>query len=207
MTTETEQGTVEALLAAALALFAEHGYEGASVRAITARAGANLGAITYHFGSKQALYERVLERCYGPLVERVEAVVRGAGTALERAESVVRTYFDYMSARPELPCLFMRELAAGHEVPRPVSAAIRRLHGTLAGLVVEGQREGTMRAGVAPIMAIGIVSQPLHFGALGGTLREATGIDPADPASREEIVRQVVAFVRAGLAAHGEEGR
>jgi len=45
------QGTPEALIAAGRALFTERGYDAASVRAITAAAGVNLGAITYHFGS------------------------------------------------------------------------------------------------------------------------------------------------------------
>jgi AcrR family transcriptional regulator len=61
MTTESEPGTAAALLEAGRVLFAERGYEGASVRAITAHACANLGAITYHFGSKRDLYDRVVE--------------------------------------------------------------------------------------------------------------------------------------------------
>ena len=44
------------------ALFAEHGYNGASVRDITARAHINLGAITYHFGTKENLLKAILHR-------------------------------------------------------------------------------------------------------------------------------------------------
>ncbi|HSG82026.1 MAG TPA: helix-turn-helix domain-containing protein, partial [Gemmatimonadota bacterium] len=52
--------TAEALLRAAHHLFARFGYDGTSVRAITREAGSNLGAVTYHFGSKEALYDSVL---------------------------------------------------------------------------------------------------------------------------------------------------
>ncbi len=52
----------ERLVEAARQLFASAGYDATSVRDITARAHANLGAITYHFGSKQALYHAVIER-------------------------------------------------------------------------------------------------------------------------------------------------
>ncbi len=53
--------TRRALLAAGIEAFAEHGYEAASVRDITAKAEINLGAITYHFGGKDGLYRAVLE--------------------------------------------------------------------------------------------------------------------------------------------------
>ena len=53
--------TRRALVAAAAEVFAEHGFEAASVRTITAAAGVNQGAITYHFGGKDGLYRAVLE--------------------------------------------------------------------------------------------------------------------------------------------------
>ncbi len=37
-------------------LFAEHGVEGTSVRAIAAKCNANIAAVNYHFGSKENLY-------------------------------------------------------------------------------------------------------------------------------------------------------
>jgi AcrR family transcriptional regulator len=55
-----EMTTAETLVETARAVFARYGYDGASVRAITAEAGANLAAITYHFGSKRELYDRVV---------------------------------------------------------------------------------------------------------------------------------------------------
>ena len=53
--------TRRALIQAAVSVFAEHGYEAAAVRVITAKARVNQGAITYHFGGKDGLYRVVLE--------------------------------------------------------------------------------------------------------------------------------------------------
>ena len=70
--------TREKILDAAEALFAEHGFEGASMRMITARAGVNLAAVNYHFGSKenllredycqseQSYYCKYCRICFGP---------------------------------------------------------------------------------------------------------------------------------------------
>src|ERR1044072_1422355 len=55
------------LLDAAEHLFAEHGFRGASIRAITDLAGANLAAVGYHFGSKAALLAAVARRVVEPI--------------------------------------------------------------------------------------------------------------------------------------------
>jgi AcrR family transcriptional regulator len=56
------------LLDAAEQLFAEHGFSGTSVRAITDLAGANLAAVGYHFGSKAELFAAVARRVVEPVL-------------------------------------------------------------------------------------------------------------------------------------------
>ncbi len=77
------------LLDAAELLFAEHGIPGASLRAITRQAGANLAAAHYHFGSKEGLVREVLARHLGPinrerlaLLDQAVADGGGAGPSL-----------------------------------------------------------------------------------------------------------------------------
>ncbi len=52
--------TEDKILSAAAAVFAEHGFKSATTREIARKAGVNLCAINYHFGTKQQLYDRVL---------------------------------------------------------------------------------------------------------------------------------------------------
>lgn len=52
--------TKKAILATAERMFAEHGFDGVSVRDVTRAAGTNLGAVTYHFGSKKELFGAVM---------------------------------------------------------------------------------------------------------------------------------------------------
>src|SRR5512135_1496279 len=55
------------LLDAAEQLLAERGFAACSLRAVTATAGVNLGAVNYHFRSKEALIQAVFARRLAPL--------------------------------------------------------------------------------------------------------------------------------------------
>src|ERR1700676_4403711 len=54
--------TREKLLDVAGRVFADRGYQAATVREICVRAGANVAAVNYHFGDKLGLYAEVLQQ-------------------------------------------------------------------------------------------------------------------------------------------------
>ena len=60
------EDTRERILDTAEQLFAEHGFDGTSIRDVTTAAGVNLAAVHYHFGSKEDLLRAVLERVVLP---------------------------------------------------------------------------------------------------------------------------------------------
>jgi AcrR family transcriptional regulator len=59
--TRPAEHTRHSLMKAAVALFAERGYDGTSVRAIVSKARVNQAAINYHFKGKEGLYLEVLK--------------------------------------------------------------------------------------------------------------------------------------------------
>jgi AcrR family transcriptional regulator len=56
----TDRRTI--ILDAAELLFSEHGFDGVPVRSVAAQAGVGLGIVTYHFPSKEKLFEDVIRR-------------------------------------------------------------------------------------------------------------------------------------------------
>jgi len=187
------------LLAAGRSLFAKRGFDGTSIRAITRAAGTNLGAVTYHFGSKRALYGAVLERGLRPIADRVRAAASSEGTALDRMVRVVEAYFDHFEAYPDLPHLLLQEVAAGKRPPAVVMDIVRGLKDTIAGLQVLGMADGSVRPGDPVLTALSVVSQPIYLALIAPLLRSLGPLDLTDPATRKRALEHTVAFVRAGL--------
>lgn len=73
----------EAILRAAIAVMAEHGYHGTSVRDIAERAELSPAAIYYHFTSKQDVLATIMERGIERLLMRTRTALAEAGAAPE----------------------------------------------------------------------------------------------------------------------------
>jgi AcrR family transcriptional regulator len=61
--------TQERILAAAIALFAERGYDGASISQIAARAQVSRATVFWHFSDKVSLFQEAIRRMLVPFVE------------------------------------------------------------------------------------------------------------------------------------------
>lgn len=197
-----DEDTRTALMTAARALFAEQGYDGASVRAITSRAGANLGAVTYHFGSKEGLYLEVLAGMMSPLRDRITAVATREASALDRLDGVVEAYFDHFSRHGDLPRFLIERMASGQLPPPPVAALMRSILGTVSGIVRQGQADGTVRAGDPILLTLSLVAQPVYLTLVQEPLRRVVGLDLGSPRGLAQLVAHARAFVRAGLSTH-----
>ena len=74
--------TKEKILAAAKEVFAEQGFEGTTIRAITERAQANVSAVNYHFGSKEELFRQIIAD-FTSDIRRCASVLRPAKSFAE----------------------------------------------------------------------------------------------------------------------------
>lgn len=122
------RGTRARLLEAAGEVFAAEGFRGATVRSICERAGANLAAVNYHFGSKQALYRETLRHAFESARRRHPARFDGEDvpeqvrsfvlSMLRRLYSVGRSWQGRLVAR-ELadPSEALQEVAETHIRP------------------------------------------------------------------------------------------
>ena len=96
--------TRDRLLDAAERLFAARGFEAASLRDVTSQAKANVAAVNYHFGSKDALVRAVFERRLGEVNRRRIALLNAPGRGRPTPEQILHAFiaptFDLMKEAP-----------------------------------------------------------------------------------------------------------
>jgi AcrR family transcriptional regulator len=134
----TEADARERLIAAAQEAFAEHGFEGATVRDICKAAGANIAAVNYYFGDKEKLYLEAVKHAHTCAARMDTFPVLPPGTPpVEK----LRVFLREMVNRMHVPAsasamkLVMREMAdpgkASHvvvtEFIQPVAFALREI--------------------------------------------------------------------------------
>ncbi len=97
--------TRQSIMKAAVQLFADKGYQGASVRDIVAKARVNQAAINYHFKGKDGLYLELLKTAFEKLTEQ-------AGFDPEKLKSLSREEALHSFVQQQLrPLLFRDELS------------------------------------------------------------------------------------------------
>ena len=98
----TSELVAEDLLDAALVEFAAHGFDGASTRAIAARAGWHQPQINYHFASKVALWRAAVDRLFSLLGAAVDADALDLDDPVEAFRAGVRRFVRFSADHPEL---------------------------------------------------------------------------------------------------------
>jgi len=195
------ESTRASLLRAGRTLFALRGYDGASIRAITREADANLSSVTYHFGAKEKLYEAVLQSVLAPLAEEVAAIATSQEGSEDRMVRLVRAFFGHLEENPDLPHLMLQELAAGKAPPPPVESFLRSVMSHLTTVVREGQGAGEMRDGDPLLLAWSCIIQPIHFTLVRRWMKVLRSTGPGTAEAAVDPVEHAVTFARAGLAA------
>jgi len=195
----------ERLIEAARQLFAAAGFDATSVRDITSRAHTNLGAITYHFGSKEALYHTVIDRFATPVADEIAAVSAESGPPLERLAKCVRVFMDHIWRHPEMPRVMMREMASDRPLPEPVARVIRRNMESFTRIVGQGQADGSIREGPPHLMAMSIAGLPLFHALAAKAIRQVVGADPANPAVRAMIADHIIANMQRALGTGAQQ--
>ena len=199
--------TAQRLLAVGRRLFSKSGFDGTSIRALTAEAEANLGAVTYHFDTKDGLYQAVLASVFGPVRDGVARLAHSPLPAQERLELFVRVMFHHMKEHHDLPRFMVREIVLGEEPSPEVLETVRTVVGALAKIMEDGQEEGTIADGDPVLLSLTLLSQPIYLSLMPRFLGREDLQDAKLPEPHGSAETHVIALLRRAFFITREEPR
>jgi TetR/AcrR family transcriptional regulator len=179
---ESPRPRKEEIVDVAMGLFAEHGYEGTSMNNVAERVGIRKASLFYHFASKDALYEAVLDRLISHVAMPLGAAYSSAGTFAERLDTAADAVTSVLGERPFAARLLVREAMDWGPIMRSkiLGHVVLVLEGG-AAFVKAGQEAGAFVEGdPKQIVLTALGAHFLPF-ALGHLVEKYVGMDPFDP--------------------------
>lgn len=197
--------TRAAILDAAERLFADRGYGGASMQAIAAAAGLSRGMPGYAFGTKERLYEAVLERAFARPRRQVAAATPSPSPAdpAEALSAWVTAYLEFLAANPTYVRLMQRAALDGGERLGASPAGSAALTDGVASL--ELLKSGGALRGDADTRRLLVSVMALCFFGLAhrDTLLAPLGIDTDNPDFVADTVAHIMDLLARGVLASG----
>lgn len=191
----------EAILDAAEALFALQGYEGTSLNQVGTQAGVSRGTPGYFFGSKEALYQAVLERCFRRVRDAIRSGRDRALASQEPSEIVlagaVAEYFDFIMENPNFVRLMEREALNGAEQLNQLPSA--NIAAEAVSAISEELGLDTTQGAEAAHLVLSIIGLCWFPAVHASTILPALGFNALEETFRQQRKQHVVDLVIQGV--------
>ena len=138
---------LDSLLAVAVQVFTERGYDGTSMGDLATASGLSKSSIYHHVESKEQLLRLALERAVEPLFAVTREPDATEGTAIRRLEHVVRREVQVLAEQLPYVTLLLR-VHGNTETERWALDRRRRFDRFVTRLVAEAAADGDVRADV-----------------------------------------------------------
>ncbi|MFF3028787.1 TetR/AcrR family transcriptional regulator [Microbacterium sp. NPDC057944] len=175
----------EQVLAVAVKVFNDHGYDATSVADLTAALGLTKSALYHHFDSKSAILELALNDALDGLEQVVDDAVAQHPLAADRLRSIVRGAVRVLTEKLPSVTLLLR-VRGNSEVETTALRRRRDFDQRVTAIVAEAQREGLIRddvdAAVATRLIFGMINSVVEWYRPGG---------PVDPDELGEDILRV----------------
>jgi AcrR family transcriptional regulator len=172
------------ILEAALAVFAEHGYDAARVRHVAERAGVSDAALYRHYRSKEAVAEDLFATHMRRSAEAFQAIATDTTMSVE--QRIKRLAHENLSERNEQPNAHAFVLGHQHRFLSALPADFPYPIRVLDDLIAKGQRDGSVKPGPPRILSA-LILGCLNWPIITAQHARAGTIDLTDPTSAELI--------------------
>lgn len=184
----------EEIHAAAARVFGRLGYHGTRMEDVAAELGISKSSLYHYVATKEDLLFRILLDPYRDAIIELGAELAGDAPAPIRLRRVLERYFTNVASYYPAISIY---LAEGRRLPAPdtIRELDRNYVAGLRRLVVDGVREGTLRAADPDVVTAAVV---------GMCNQLAIRFDPSAGHHADQIAADLVELLLHGIAAEGE---
>ncbi len=180
--------TQEKILAAALSVFGEQGYSGASTHEIAERAEVAQPLLMYHFPTKADLWVAAAESAIDAFLERFRPrfeALEGLDPA-SKLKIVFQDYARFAAEHPELHKLMIEASVCGEpNLAGLVETRLRPVFDLICGEIEAAQKAGTMLPGDPVLLYYSLVGVAATMFSLRREVELLSGRDPREPETVE----------------------
>ena len=195
--------TPNAILEAALKIFARDGFDGASMPAIAKAASIGHPLIHYHFGSKVNLWRAAVDYAFGELAASIAGAEQAAAglEPIDALQLLCRSFAQFTARHPLHIMLLLNEVRVGGErfdwlVERYLRPQHARVDRVIDAAVAAGQIKPIPAAHIASI----VVGATTHFFGAAPLVSRLYDVDVRDDSVVEAHTQWVIEVLLRGLA-------
>lgn len=135
------------LLDVAERLFAKNGYEAVSIRQLASEAGMNVAMVSYYFGSKEKLFEALLENKLPKTRAQLENLAKTDMSPWEKLSRTIELYVEKFYEGRDFHRVVTREMSLRQrpEHVKLITHHMARNMEVVRGFILEGQEKGMFR--------------------------------------------------------------
>jgi AcrR family transcriptional regulator len=196
----------EAILDAAIQVFARRGYHGSRVSDIAREAGIAYGLVYHYFRNKEEILRSIFEERWSGFLEAVEAIAGSNTSAEDKLVSVAALILNAYRLRPAWVKVLVLEIQRSSRVTDPGQIrAVGRFFQLVAKILRSGQESGELRRDLDPDVACYVFIGALEL-VITSLVLQVIRLDETGSDAREyylKVARTVVEICLRGLAAGG----
>ena len=198
------RGRKDRILDVALRIFAEKGFQNATIAEISKEAGCSEATIYEYFGTKEDLLFAIPEKISNESIEETERALSYIKGAEGRMRALLLAYVRLYQSNPHYAALVLLQLLNNKRFRKtPAHAAIRRSAHRLLDCIREGIADGTFKKDANPYlirsMLLGTIEHLfIHWHMQGARQRHSSIMEMLDP-----FLEIVLDGIRAGSADKG----
>ena len=178
--------TADRILDAAEELFAAKGFEGSSMSEIADRVAIRAPSLYKHYGSKEKIYEAVLERLFEPFFATLDQFADSGWSAASGREQIEQI-MQHLANHPNLPRLIqMQALAGGERLEKLRDSLYRPLFRKALRLMPSGDEVGGWTPVQLRLLVTGINNMLIGYFTMASIHGEVLGKDPLSRAAIRE---------------------